>query len=211
MWNKVWNECGTKAEVQWIFIKPTFLRLYDEGHSTTASDYSSLQIACWSVDKGSTATSFHLSCFCCLNMLGTVSNRHLAHVLHTKSLLFCWYFTQSIIKMCLMCQNIMKISWDRLRAQCSSSGNFFDVCDAKHLSFVESLYVYSSLYVRNECVPIRILLLRTESMYFAYDCKLHAFQNGYDCHSILKYYSCYFCSICNNISIMHIMHIFCNA
>lgn len=91
-----------------------------------------------------------------------------------KACCFADVFTQSIIKMCLMCQNIMKISWDRLWAQCLSSGNFFDVCDAKHLSFVDSLYVYSSLYVRNECVPIRILLLCTESMFFAYDCKLHA-------------------------------------
>ncbi len=157
----------TKAVVQWIFINRTFLRLYDEGHSISASDYSSLQIARWSVDKGWTATSFHLSCFCCLNMLGTVSNSHLAHVLHTKSLL-----------MCLMCQkyheNIMR------QIVITMLGFWKYLWCLWHQTPVvcgQSLCLFESLRQEWICghVSIRILLLCTETMHFTDDCKAYDF------------------------------------
>ncbi len=68
---------------------------------------------------------------------------------------------------CVWCvRNIMKISWDRLWAQCLGSGNFFDVCDTKHLLFVDNLCVYSSLCDRNESVDM------SQFAYFCYALKV---------------------------------------
>lgn len=152
-WNKVWNECGTKAVVQWIFINRTFLRLYDEGHSISGEWL--FQSTDCSLKRGQRFDShlFPFIMFLLFKYAWDSFKQPFSPCFAYEKPVVSLKFLHSRSLRCVWCvRNMMKISWDWLWAQCLSSGNFFDVCDTKHLLFVDSLYVYSSLYVRNESV-----------------------------------------------------------
>lgn len=96
----------------------------------------------------------------------------------------------------LKCVWCVRTSWKYHETDCEHNAWVLDISlmsVTPNTCRLWKVFVYSSLHVRNECVSIRILLLRTESMYFAYDCKLH-----------LHYKPFLECTTFNRISIMHI-------